>query len=82
MNTTQHCTVLEVERVICTELFGLTFWVSFVKLIDQNTDRAEGILYFTNKTDALKLEVGDQVSNQSVFTPAAKSNNNNTFFKG
>lgn len=75
MNATPYCTVLEIERIICTEIFGLTFWVGFVKLIDQNTDRAEGIIYFINKTDALKLEIGDRISNQSVFNPSGKSNN-------
>ncbi|MGI4751636.1 MAG: hypothetical protein ACRYFB_13475 [Janthinobacterium lividum] len=79
MNITEYCTVLEVERVICTELFGSTFWVGFVKLIDQNTDRVEGIIYFINKADALKLEIGDQIANQAVFNPSTKSNNN-TFF--
>ncbi|MGI4749267.1 MAG: hypothetical protein ACRYFB_01425 [Janthinobacterium lividum] len=81
MNANQYCTVLEVERVICTELFGLTFWVNFVKLIDQNTDKLEGIIYFINKTDALKLNIGDQVSNQSVFHLYADSNRKNTSFK-
>ena len=82
MNANQHCTVLEVERVICTEIFGLTFWVGFLKLIDQNMDRAEGIVYFINKADALKLDIGDQVSWQSVFHLTADLKNNNTSFRG
>lgn len=81
MSTTSHYTVLEVERIICTELFGLTFWVSFMKLIAPNTDCVEGIVYFTNKADAMKLEIGDQISSQSVLNPTIKPNNsNNTFF--
>lgn len=81
MNANQHCTVLEVERIICTEIFGLTFWVGFVKLIDQNTDRLEGIIYFINKADALKLDIGDQVSSQSVYhQPTNSDNRRNTFF--
>ncbi|RYY07930.1 MAG: hypothetical protein EOP43_01755 [Sphingobacteriaceae bacterium] len=79
MNANQYCTILEVERVICTEIFGLTFWVGFVKLIDQNTDRAEGIVYFINKNDALKLNIGDQISSLSVFYQP-ESNSRNTSF--
>ncbi|MGI4727320.1 MAG: hypothetical protein ACRYFL_02525 [Janthinobacterium lividum] len=79
MNINQHCTVLEVEQIICTEIFGLTFWVGFVKLIDQNMDRVEGIIYFTNKTDALKLDIGDQVANQSIFLPANFNSRNTSF---
>lgn len=81
MNANQYCTVLEVERIICTEIFGLTFWVGFVKLIDQNTDRFEGIIYFINKTDAFKLDIGDRVASQSVFyQPASADDHRNTFF--
>lgn len=82
MDVNQYCTVLEVERVICTEIFGFTFWVGFVKLIDQNTDRLNGIIYFINKADALKINIGDQISNQSVFHISAGSNSSNTLFKG
>ncbi|RYE35897.1 MAG: hypothetical protein EOP42_05320 [Sphingobacteriaceae bacterium] len=80
MNANQYCTVLEVERIICTEIFGLTFWVGFVKLIDQHTDRLEGIVYFINKADALKLNIGDQLASQSVVHQPANSDSRNTFF--
>ncbi len=81
MNARQHCTVLEIERIICTEIFGLTFWVGFVKLIDHNTDRLEGIIYFINKADALKLDIGDQVASQTVYQHLASSDNRrNTSF--
>lgn len=81
MNTNQYCTILEVERIICTEIFGLTFWVGFVKLIDQNMDRLEGIVYFINKADALKLNIGDQIAHQSIYyQPANTNNSRNTFF--
>jgi len=82
MNSNEYCTVLEVECIVCTEIFGFTFWVDFIKFIDQEGYILEGIIYFLDKSDALNLDIGNQVHNHVVFNPANSKNKRNTFFNG
>lgn len=67
MDHKKYCTVLEVVSVINTDIFGFTFWVSFVKLIDSNNDISDGIVYFLNKADALNVDIGDRLLDTTVF---------------
>ncbi len=58
----QHCTILAVVCTISTELFGFTFWVTSVKLINQHNDISNDVIYFLDKADAINLQTGNKLS--------------------
>ncbi|RYE21357.1 MAG: hypothetical protein EOP42_25995 [Sphingobacteriaceae bacterium] len=60
MNPDQYCTVLNVINVINTNILGLTFWGASVEFIASDNSISAGIVYFLNKDEALKLDIGNR----------------------
>lgn len=78
MNSGNYYTILDVERIITHNIFGITFWECFITYIDNNNEIFDGATNFLNLNDATNLDTGDKILNKVVFD-ANINRRNNTF---
>lgn len=60
MTPNQYCTVLNVLKVMSTNILGVTFWGTSIEFINNEDCKSAGIVYFLNKDEALNLKIGSK----------------------